>query len=357
MKKITVILVAMVCFICTYLSVAQAETITGSTASAKTFYIRSSYDNSYIVLSSSTGVANVAQHNWAGIYEQDGYETHHGFYKVTQKGGGVNRSFIWAPSATINTSAINTCEEVQIYFPAPGEFTVTIAPLSFSSASAYWKVDYIKYWVHDASWMTTITSGCTVTSTKTNSTPTKVSNPTHAPIPQTSAIPYFPTGGYTVWLRNPNVERIQPQCGPGYNYSVFASMSGSTKLYKPRDITYLSAHFCVGNWAYIEFGYSDGVLRYGFFEKSLFDPSVNWNSIPSYSLSDEKRGRISSETTPYNGPSTNCGSYASCRLYSGDTVYACMECNGWYLCRFYNNHSNNYGNVYLWVPGYNITWN
>ena len=172
-----------------------------------------------------------------------------------------------------------------------------------------------------------------------------------------SSVPSFPTASYTVWLRNYNVDRIRPQCGPGYNYAVFASMNGSTRLYNPRNITYLAAHFCVGSWVYIEFGYTDGVQRYGFFEKSLFDSSVSWSSIPSYSLSTERHGRVTSSVTPYNGPGTNCGSYSSCQLYQGTAVHACMEYNGWYLCRFYNDHGNNYGEVYLWVPGYSISWN
>ena len=171
------------------------------------------------------------------------------------------------------------------------------------------------------------------------------------------SLPELPLDGYTLWLRNPYVERIRPQCGPGYEYSVFASKNGNTRLYKPYDITYLEAKFCVGSWVYVKFGYTDGVLRYGFFEKSLFDSSVSWSSIPSYSLNFEKHGTINQTTIPYNGPGTYCGSYESCKLYSGNTVHACMECDGWYLCRFYNDHSNNYGEIYLWVPGYNIRWN
>lgn len=170
-----------------------------------------------------------------------------------------------------------------------------------------------------------------------------------------STIQKLPHRAYSVWLRDPYVERIQPQCGPDYNYSVFASMSGSKKLYKPSDITYMSAHFRVGNWLYVEFGYTDGVLRYGFFERSLFD-SNDWSSIPSYSLNQETPGYIVSKVTPYNGPSSNCGSYSSCSLNPGADVYACMESNGWYLCRFYNDHGNNYGDVYLWVPGDSIAW-
>ena len=209
-------------------------------------------------------------------------------------------------------------------------------------------------------------SGYTTTSVETyvildsstgNCSPSSVNFYYKRNVQPSSSIPKLPSSACTLWLKNSNVERIRPQCGPGYNYAVFASMSGSTKLYNPRNITYMNARFCVGSWVYIEFGYSDGVQRFGFFEKSLFTPSGDWSNVPSYSLSTEKHGRITSTTTPYNGPSTNCGSYASCKLYSGDAVHACMESNGWYLCRFYNGHSNNYGEIYLWVPGSSISWN
>ena len=177
-------------------------------------------------------------------------------------------------------------------------------------------------------------------------------------VPASAAgIPSLPGPSARVYLRNPNVERIRPQCGPGYEYSVFTSMNGSTRLYKPRDITYLNAVFCVGSWVYIEFGYVDGVQRYGFFEKSLFtEPNGGWRSVPSLSLNSGRSGRVTSAVTPYNGPGSWCGSYSSCKLYSGTYVYACLECNNWYLCRFYNDHGNNYGEVYLWVPGYAISW-
>ena len=341
----------------------------------------------------------------------------HGFYNVTVTGPGKNETIRWVPSVTtaidLLGSGFESSSTLQITFPYTGDYTVTVEPMDNSYASSnYWLVDRLLYWMTPATWSiikenqcytdyssspqpsfsgtvyiycydeygNELTSYSQMISSSTYITPPNINgyrtlssstyvqlntssgscNPsticfyyTHN---NTSMIPQFPTGGYTVWLRNHNVERIQPQCGPGYNFSVFASMSGSTKLYNPREITYLSAHFCVGNWVYIEFGYSDNVQRFGFFEKSLFTPSTDWNSIPSYSLDTEKQGRITTDTTPYNGPSTNCGSYASCKLYPGDAVYACMECNGWYLCRFYNNHGNNYGDVYLWIPGYNISW-
>ena len=174
---------------------------------------------------------------------------------------------------------------------------------------------------------------------------------------QSGSMLQFPRSGYSLTLNNPYADRIRPQCGPGYQYQVFASMNGSTKLYNPWEITYLQAHFCDGSWVYVEFGYSDGKTRYGFFEKSLFTPSVSWDRIPSYTLRNhEKTGVVVSDTTPCSGPGDNHGQYSSCRLYSGTAVHACMEYNGWYLCRFYNDHSNNYGDIYLWVPGYSISW-
>lgn len=169
-------------------------------------------------------------------------------------------------------------------------------------------------------------------------------------------IPQLPGGGCPLSLRNRWVERIQPQCGPGYQYKVFASMSGSTRLYKPADITYLMARFCVGDWVYVEFGYTDGVTRYGFFAKSLFDPRGSWGDVPSYTLSGERHGTVTGEVTPRNNPGIGGGSYSSCTLYRGDTVHACVSCNGWYLCRFWNDHTNHYGDVYLWVPGNMIRW-
>ncbi len=166
MKKglsvLSLLLVCILAFGC--FSPAHAETVTGSTKQAKLFYVNSSYKNSYIVLSSSSGVANVSQHNLVGAYKQDGNEVQHGFYRVTQQGQGGNRSFIWAPSATYNKSSVNTCEEVKISFPGTGYYTVTVAPLNSSEAARYWKFDSINYWVYEAAWMTTIESGCRIIS-------------------------------------------------------------------------------------------------------------------------------------------------------------------------------------------------
>ena len=171
-------------------------------------------------------------------------------------------------------------------------------------------------------------------------------------------LPTLPWEGAAAYINAPYVyqDYIKPQCGPGDQYRVFMSMNGSRHLYNPNEITRADIFFTVGDWAYVGFGYSDGKWRYGFFRKDVFTPYDGWGAVPEYFLGYEQYGTVTQTTIPYNGPDRNSGEYESCRLDSGDAVYACMEYNGWYLCRFYNDHSNNYGYVYLWVPGTAICW-
>ena len=139
---------------------ASADTIYGKNSKKVTFKIVSNAKNSYFVLSSSTGLARVAQHNFLGFYKKDGNETTHGFYRVSAKGPNLNKSTIWAPSATTNKGSIMTCREVKFTMPAKGTYTITVEPLSNNAAAKYWKVDWIRYWIQNASWMLTITSRC-----------------------------------------------------------------------------------------------------------------------------------------------------------------------------------------------------
>lgn len=163
MKKILSVILILATICCCLISApaAMAEAASGSTAKTKTFTISShSYPNAYFVLSSSTGLANVAQHNWYGKYTGNGEEKTHGFYRVSVKGPGLDRSTVWAPSATTNKKGIDTCREMRIKLPNTGDYKVTVQPLSASAAAKYWRVDYIKNWVHHATWHVTICSGC-----------------------------------------------------------------------------------------------------------------------------------------------------------------------------------------------------
>lgn len=172
-----------------------------------------------------------------------------------------------------------------------------------------------------------------------------------------NSLPTLPWYDCAAYLNDPYVDYIRPQCGPGDNYQVFQSRNGKKQLYDPDEMTRADICFTVGDWEYVGFGYSDGKWRFGFFRKSVFTPYDGWDAVPEYSLDYERSGIIRYETVPYNGPDWNSGDYTSCTLYSGDTVYACMEYNGWYLCRFYNGYDKCYGYVYLWVPGSSIQWN
>lgn len=140
---------------------ALAEAVTGTTNGSTSFRVKAN-KNGYITLTSSQGTAMVAQHNWLGIYQQDGKERHYGFYWVTarQDNGANNFSLIWAPSATTNKDDVSTCIQAELRFPETGTYTITISPLSNTQAARYWKVDYIKYWIDPAQWVVSVEHDC-----------------------------------------------------------------------------------------------------------------------------------------------------------------------------------------------------
>ena len=166
MKKfVSVIMVIAALFCCMAAgSGVMAESASGSTGITTTFKVETSHENAYIVLSSATGLANVAQHDWKGRYVGNGDEKTHGFYWVVTLCNGKQNGFVWAPSATTNTSGISTCDELRINFPkGNATYWVHIVPLTPIQAERYWRVDNIDHWVYPASWRTTITSGCAIT--------------------------------------------------------------------------------------------------------------------------------------------------------------------------------------------------
>lgn len=167
-------------------------------------------------------------------------------------------------------------------------------------------------------------------------------------------LPWSESGA--AYLNDESERYLRPQCGPGYEYQVFKSMNGKKRMYNTREMTRVDICFTNGDWVYAGFGYSDGKWRFGFFHRSVFTPYDGWWSIPEYSLGYECRGTVTGKVIPKNGPGWDYPEYESCRLSRGDMAYACMQSNGWYLCRFYNNHSNRYGYVYLWVPGSMISF-
>ena len=136
----------------------------GSTERFTAFRVESLNSNAYIVLSSSTGLVNVAQHNWIGQYTGNGNETSHGFYHIgyCRPGQSSCEVGVWAPSATTNTGNVTTCTEMVIYLPEPGIYTITVDPMTTGEAAKYWRVDSIDRWIHPATWRVTIMSGCRI---------------------------------------------------------------------------------------------------------------------------------------------------------------------------------------------------
>ncbi len=123
MKKLLVTLMALVTLLCAALSTASADYARGNTANSTTFTVNARYDDAFIVLTSTTGQALVAQHNWIGRYTGDGVENSHGFYRITRRGNGCpTESFIWAPSATTNKSGIMTREKIRLRFAFAGTY-------------------------------------------------------------------------------------------------------------------------------------------------------------------------------------------------------------------------------------------
>ena len=163
MKRfMSLFMLLVVLLLCVSPANASAATVTGKNKSSTTFTMTATTKNAYFVLVSATGVANVAQHNFFGKFTRNANEITHGFYKVTVKGNGFNNTAIWAPSATTNKKGILTCREAQFKVPRAGKYTVTESPLSNRDAAKYWKMDSINSWVCYASWMATITSGCSL---------------------------------------------------------------------------------------------------------------------------------------------------------------------------------------------------
>ena len=166
MKKIVSLLVLVILCLNTLPLTAYAEYIYGSTNGSKTFYIRANSTNASLVLNSYQGVVSVSK-----ALGNDKYEDQHGFYQIKLEDDRTCRSVIWAPSATTNTSGINTCKQVQIHFDSPGDYSLTISPLSNQEAAQYWYFDKVNYWVKVATWDVDHIVGCSVSSVPPSTTP------------------------------------------------------------------------------------------------------------------------------------------------------------------------------------------
>lgn len=141
---------------------ALAESISGSTASEKTFYVTVNSSNAYIELTSEKGLANVIKYLLGIINTGTVKEQHHGFYHVHVYKNSYNYvgEYWWTPSATKEGTFIKN-PVLRISFPSTGVYKIKVAPLSDVSDN-YWKEDCLESWYRDATWSVSNTFGCTV---------------------------------------------------------------------------------------------------------------------------------------------------------------------------------------------------
>ena len=169
MKKLTALILILATLLCILTAplnslAGQAVPVNGGTSKGVSFKVTAYSDNAYFVLSSSTGLASVAQHNWLGKYTGDGQEATHGFYRLQYGESGTNISHlgIWVPSATTNYSGSDACEEIVFNLPGKGTYMFYVYPMSTGEAAKYWRMDSINYWIREATWWMSVTSGCDV---------------------------------------------------------------------------------------------------------------------------------------------------------------------------------------------------
>ena len=165
MKRILVLIMMLAVLAACMLAPVCAQAVpSGTTARTVTFKVTAQRADARCWLTSNTGVASVAQHNIFGRYTRDKNETIHGFYRVTVKAKNYNKSKIWGPSATTNKSRLMPCKSIYINLPKKGTtYTVTVAPLSFSEAKQFWRMNFIRKWVRNASWSLCKLDGCFTT--------------------------------------------------------------------------------------------------------------------------------------------------------------------------------------------------
>ncbi len=78
---------------------------------------------------------------------------------------GYEQTYLWAPSATLNTYTVERGQSLVVSLPYTGNYTVTVTPLSRQEINgSYWPQNRFHYWLKDASWILSRTSNCQVVS-------------------------------------------------------------------------------------------------------------------------------------------------------------------------------------------------
>ena len=103
--------------------------ISGSSGAETTFYLYAS-SSGYVKLEATRGAAYVMNYDFYGNYTGSGAEEMYGFYRVTiTKAGTPAKTYIWAPSAALNTYGTETRSSILVTFSGYGDYKVTVTPL------------------------------------------------------------------------------------------------------------------------------------------------------------------------------------------------------------------------------------
>ena len=165
-----------------WLSAGADETgdVGGTTGGTTTFYVYASGSGSgYIRLLGTKGTAYISDYDFYGNFNGYKNEEAYGFFKVQVTASGYDKSYIWAPSASMSTYGIETSQSLVVVFPVSGDYKITVTPLTKAEVNGtYWTRDRLQSWTKQASWVVNKAVNCQCTpGSGGGQSPTPTGNP------------------------------------------------------------------------------------------------------------------------------------------------------------------------------------
>ncbi len=151
-------------FACPEAAIADASgDISGTTKDEVTFNVYAGNGGGYFVLFASKGTAYVSNIDSSGRFLGYISEDDFGFFRVLVTMPGYEQTYLWAPSATLNTYTVERGQSLVVSLPYTGNYTVAVTPLSRQEINgSYWPQNRFHYWLTDASWIVSRTSNCEI---------------------------------------------------------------------------------------------------------------------------------------------------------------------------------------------------
>lgn len=139
--------------------------VSGSTAATTTFYVYANGSGSgYIRLFATKGSAYVADYDYYGNFKGYKAEDAYGFFRVQVTKSGYEKTYIWAPSASMSTYGVETSQSLVVVFPVNGDYKVVVTPLTAQEINGtYWVQNRFQYWTKDATWIVNKAVNCQCT--------------------------------------------------------------------------------------------------------------------------------------------------------------------------------------------------